>query len=282
MSSAGTLFVVATPLGNLEDITLRALRVLKEVDLIAAEDTRHSRKLLERFGIATRMTSYHDHVEQQKAGGLVDVLLSGRSLALISDAGTPCIADPGYRLVKAAVEAGVRVEVVPGPSSVTAALSISGLPTDRFVFEGFVPAKEAARQQRFTSLARETRTLVFLEAARRLEKTLAAMREAWGDRRIVVARELTKLHEDLWRGCISEVEAHVHEAYVGREIPGEITLVVSGADETMPERSPDDVAAEVERLRGLGMSLKDASREVARTWGVPAKEAYRLGLKGDG
>ncbi len=282
MSSAGTLFVVATPLGNLEDITLRALRVLKEVDLIAAEDTRHSRKLLERFGIATRMTSYHDHVEQQKAGGLVDVLLSGRSLALISDAGTPCIADPGYRLVKAAVEAGVRVEVVPGPSSVTAALSISGLPTDRFVFEGFVPAKETARQQRFASLARETRTLVFLEAARRLEKTLAAMREAWGDRRIVVARELTKLHEDLWRGGISEVEAHVREAYVGREIPGEITLVVSGADETMPERSPDDVAAEVERLRGLGMSLKDASREVARTWGVPAKEAYRLGLKGDG
>lgn len=278
MSTAGTLFVVATPLGNLEDITLRALRVLKEVDLIAAEDTRHSRKLLERFDIKTRMTSYHDHVEQQKAGGLVHYLETGKSVALISDAGTPCIADPGYRLVKAAVEAGVRVEVVPGPSSVTAALSVSGLPTDRFVFEGFVPVKEAARRQRFQDLASEPRTLVFLEAARRLAKTLPALREAMGDRRIVVARELTKLHEDLWRGRISEVEAHVCEAYVGREIPGEITLVVSGADDTVPERTPEEVAAEMRRLRASGMSLKEASRQVARTCGIPAKEAYRLGI----
>src|SRR5512134_918232 len=161
----GTLYVVATPLGNLEDITLRALRVLKEVDLIAAEDTRHSRKLLAHYGIGTPLTSYYDQIEREKAPQLIDELEKGKSIALISDAGTPCIADPGFRLVRAAVEAGITVEVIPGPSAVAAALSVSGLPTDRFAFEGFIPAKATARRHFFEALLSEERTLVLYEAA---------------------------------------------------------------------------------------------------------------------
>src|SRR5512139_4020840 len=192
---SGTLYVVATPLGNLEDITLRALRVLKAVDLIAAEDTRHTRKLLAHYGIRTPLTSYYDHIERRRAPQLVEAMRTGQTVALVSDAGTPGIADPGYHLVCAAIAAGVRVEPVPGPSAVIAALSAGGLPTDRFAFDGFVPSRAAARQKFFAALAREERTLVVYEAARRLPACLGAIRDSLGDRQIVIVREVTKIFE---------------------------------------------------------------------------------------
>jgi len=279
MAGTGKLFVVATPLGNLEDITLRALRILREVDLIAAEDTRHSRKLLEHFGIRARMTSYFDQVEERKAAPLVREMSGGLKVALISDAGTPCIADPGYRLVRAAVEAGVAVEVVPGPCAVTAALSISGLPTDRFAFEGFVPAREVARTKFFAALASETRTLVFYETARRLEKSLAALRMTMGDRKIVVCRELTKLFEEAWRGTVTEIEARV--ATLTKGVQGEIVLIVSGATESAPALTSAAITAEVARLRAEGLSLRDAARRLADEHGLPRNVVYKLGFDPD-
>lgn len=279
MSSRGKLYVVATPLGNLEDMTVRAIRILGEVDLVAAEDTRHSRKLLDHFGIHARLTSYYDQVEERRSGALVQQMLDGRTIALISDAGTPCIADPGYRLVRAAVQAGVSVEVIPGPSAVTAALSVSGLPTDRFAFEGFVPPRDVGRDKLFTSLAGETRTLVFYEAPHRLEKTLAALQNAMGDREIVVCRELTKLYEETWRGPVSEVRALV--AARTRGVQGELVLVVAGARETAPTLSEDEIRAEIARLRAEGSSLRDAARRIAEEHNLARNEVYRLGVESE-
>lgn len=279
MAGTGKLYVVATPLGNLEDMTMRAVRVLGEVDLIAAEDTRHSRKLLDHFGIRARLTSYYDQVEERRAGPLVREMLDGRTVALISDAGTPCIADPGYRLVRAAAEAGVPIEVIPGPCAVTAALSIAGLPTDRFTFEGFVPAREVAREKFFAALASETRTLVFYEAPHRLAKTLAALGAAMGERDIVVCRELTKLYEETWRGTVSEVEAQVAARTSG--VQGELVLIVSGATEEKPALTEDEIRDELSRLRGEGLSLKDAARRIAEEHGLARNDVYRLGVAAD-
>lgn len=277
----GRLYIVATPLGHLEDITLRALRVLREADLIAAEDTRHSRKLLERHGIEKRLISYHDHVEEKKAGELVRWILEGKSIALISDAGTPCIADPGFRLVRAAVEAGVQIEPVPGASSVIGALSVSGLPTDRFVFEGFVPPKEGARRKFFHGLANEPRTIVVFETARRLGKTLPVMLAELGDRQVVVAREMTKMHEEFLRGSIREVIAAIDARTAdSQRLPGEVTLVVAGAPKRQVTWTDTEIDAALARLREEGMSLKDASRRLADATGVSKKEIYSRGLKG--
>ena len=275
MVTKGRLYVVATPLGNLEDMTVRAVRVLGEVDVIAAEDTRHSRKLLDHFGIRARLTSYYDQVEERRAGPLVREMLDGRKVALISDAGTPCIADPGYRLVRAAAAAAVPVEVIPGPCAVTAALSVSGLPTDRFAFEGFVPAREAARAKFFAALAAETRTLVFYEAPHRLAKSLAALRAAFGEREIVVCRELTKLYEETWRGSVSEVEAQVAARTAG--VQGELVLVVAGATAEKPALTEDEIREELARLRGEGLSLRDAVRQMAAEHGLARNAVYRLG-----
>src|SRR5205823_7313506 len=198
--AAGTLYVVATPIGNLEDVTLRALRVLREVDLIAAEDTRRTRTLLERHGIARPLTSYYDAVERQRAPAIVARLEAGASVALVSDAGTPGLADPGYHLVRGALAAGVPVVPIPGPSALTALVSIAGLPADCFLFEGFLPTRTGARAARLAALAGEPRALVFLEAARRLAAFLAAAEAALGDREAVIARELTKRHEEVLRG----------------------------------------------------------------------------------
>jgi 16S rRNA (cytidine1402-2'-O)-methyltransferase len=279
MTTMGKLYVVATPLGNLEDMTMRAVRVLGEVDLVAAEDTRHSRKLLDHFGIRARLTSYYDQVEERRAGPLVREMLDGRKVALISDAGTPCIADPGYRLVRAAAEAGVPIEVIPGPCAVTAALSIAGLPTDRFTFEGFVPAREVAREKFFAALANETRTLVFYEAPHRLAKTLAALGAAMGEREIVVCRELTKLYEETWRGTVSAVEAQVAARTSG--VQGELVLIVSGATEEKPALTEDEIRDELGRLRGEGLSLKDAARRIAEEHGLARNDVYRLGVAAD-
>jgi 16S rRNA (cytidine1402-2'-O)-methyltransferase len=270
---AGILYVVATPLGNLEDITLRALRALKEVSLIAAEDTRHSRKLLAHYGISTPLTSYYDQVERRKAPALIEQLKQGKSVALISDAGTPGIADPGYHLVRAAIAEGLRVEAIPGPSAVAAALSVAGLPTDRFAFDGFVPAKAGPRRAFFTALAHETRTMVVYEAARRLEACLQDLQTVLGDRPVVVVRELTKMFEEIIRGAASEVAAQLR----GRTLQGEVTLLIAGGDAPAPQVT-EDLTVAIERLRGEGMSLKEIARALARERGLPRREVYQAGL----
>jgi 16S rRNA (cytidine1402-2'-O)-methyltransferase len=277
MVTPGTLYVVATPLGNLEDITLRALRVLKEVSLIAAEDTRHSRKLLAHYGIGTPLTSYYDQIEAHKAPHLIEELKRGKSLALISDAGTPCIADPGYRLVQAAIAAGVRVEAVPGPSAVAAALSVAGLPTDRFAFDGFVPARQGARRKFFEWLAHEPRTIVVYEAARRLAASLHDLQAVLGNRQIVIVRELTKLFEELLRGPVSEIVVRLNQRPAGQALRGEITMLIAGG--TAPAAAePEDVSAAIRRLRGEGLSLKDVARTLARERGLSRREVYQVGV----
>src|SRR5262245_4030420 len=202
---AGVLYIVPTPIGNLEDITLRALRVLKEVNLIAAEDTRHTQHLLKHFGINTALTSYHEHNEKEKADKLIERILNGANVALVCDAGTPAIADPGFRLVEAAIKARVTIVPLPGAVALIAALSASGLPTDRFVFLGFLPAKKSARAAKLSAVSHESATLVLYEAPHRLLEMLADLLQVLGDRQIAVARELSKVHEQFLRGTVSEV-----------------------------------------------------------------------------
>lgn len=278
MLSPGTLYVVATPLGNLEDVTLRALRVLKEVNLIAAEDTRHSRKLLLHYGISTPLTSYHDWSERQKAPRLVEELQRGKSVALISDAGTPGIADPGYHLVRAAIAAGVRIEAIPGPSAVAAALSVAGLPTDRFAFDGFVPARQHARRKFFTALAHEVRTVVVYEAARRLQTCLQDVHEVLGPRQVVVVRELTKMFEEILRGSANEITAELNQRLNGGTLHGEVTLLIAGGEGGAVAEVREDLGAAIERLRGEGRSLKDIARTLARDRGLTRREVYQAGL----
>jgi 16S rRNA (cytidine1402-2'-O)-methyltransferase len=221
------LYVVSTPIGNLADITLRALEALKQADLIAAEDTRHSRILLDHYDIKTQLTSYHDHNKEEKAPVLVERLRQGAVICLISDAGTPAISDPGYYLINRCIQFEVPVIPIPGPSAVLAALAASGLPTDAFVFDGFLPRKRQARQRRLEQLRDEPRTLVFFESPHRVHETLAAIAAALGDRRVVLARELTKKFEEITRGRASELVTRL-EHTPGR---GEYTLVVEGARE---------------------------------------------------
>jgi 16S rRNA (cytidine1402-2'-O)-methyltransferase len=222
---AGILYVVATPIGNLEDVSARALRVLREVDRIAAEDTRRTGKLLTHYGIEKPLTSYHDAAERRRAPELVEVLRSGITLALVSDAGTPLISDPGYRLVRGALDAGIPVIPIPGATAATALLSVCGFATDRFVFEGFLPQREGRRRRRLEALRAEPRTIVLYESPHHIERTLAEMESVLGDRPIVVGRELTKLFEEIVRGTISSVRATI----ASRPPRGEHTLVVAGA-----------------------------------------------------
>jgi len=280
MTTAGTLFVVATPLGNLEDITLRALRILREADLIAAEDTRHSRKLLRHYGITTPLTSYHDWSERQRAPRLVEELKRGKSIALISDAGTPGIADPGFHLVRAAIAAGLRIEAIPGPSAVAAALSIAGLPTDGFVFAGFVPARQNARRSFLTGLVHERRTTVLYEAARRLLACLRDVREVLGQRPVVMVRELTKVFEEVLRGTADELVADLRQRLGERPLQGEVTLLIGGGEGSAESAvaEAEDVVAAIQRLRGEGMSLKEVARTLARERGLSRREVYQTGL----
>jgi 16S rRNA (cytidine1402-2'-O)-methyltransferase len=277
MSTAGTLYVVATPLGNLEDITVRALRVLKEVHLIAAEDTRHSRKLLAHYGISTPLTSYYDWIERHKAAQLVEELKRGKSVALISDAGTPGIADPGFHLIREAITAGLRIEAVPGPSAVAAALSVAGLPTDRFVFEGFVPARRSARRRFFAALAQEPRTVVVYEAARRLVPSLQDLHEVLGPRQVVVVRELTKMFEEILRGRVDELLRQLEQRLGDQSLQGEVTLLLAGGEAT-PQVAVEDITAAIERLRGEGLSLKEIARTLARERGLSRRDVYQAGL----
>ncbi len=273
---AGTLYIVATPIGNLEDITLRALRILKEVDLIAAEDTRHTRHLLSHYGITTPITSYHDHNERTKAQALVERLGRGERVALVSDAGTPAISDPGYRLVVAAVAAGIPVTPIPGPSAVAAVLSASGLPSDRFVFEGFLPGAKQERRKRLLALRDEPRTLVFYEAPHRLTECLRDILGTLGAREMVLAREVTKLYEEFRRGSVNELLAGLDVD----ALRGEITLLVKGfsGDVTITEHR---LKEQIRRLKSEGMHVKAIAEVLGERYGYPKKAIYRLTLELD-
>jgi len=272
---AGVLYVVATPIGNLEDITFRALRILKEVDLIAAEDTRHTKKLLTHYDISTPLTSYHDHIETVKAPALITQLQAGKNIALVSDAGTPGIADPGYRLVKGAVDAGISVVPLPGPSAVLALLSIGGLPTDRFVFEGFLPAKASQRRKTLQRLTQEERTIFFLESPHRLLDTLLDIENILGGRAIVIGRELTKMHEEVLRGSVNEVRTLLQS----RDIKGEVAILVSGATEQPQAMEETALVEDIRALRAQGLMLKDIAHIISERRGVPKREVYALGVQ---
>jgi 16S rRNA (cytidine1402-2'-O)-methyltransferase len=222
------LYLVATPIGHLEDISARALKVLREADLVAAEDTRHTRRLLQHFGIPARVVSLHEHNERARATSLVERVREGRNVALVTDAGSPGIADPGFPLVRAAVAAGVRVESVPGPSAVIAALQVSGLPTDAFTFAGFLPPRAAARRRRLEELSERRETVVVFESPHRIEATLADLEAVWGERPIALARELTKVHEQVLRGSAREVRAALRAEWRR----GEMVLVLGGRTRT--------------------------------------------------
>jgi 16S rRNA (cytidine1402-2'-O)-methyltransferase len=270
MNSA-RLYVVATPIGNLEDITLRALAVLAEVDVIAAEDTRHTRVLMSRHGLDKPLLSLQEHNEEQIAPKLVERLQRGDSVALVSDAGTPLVSDPGYRLVQLAIGAGVEVVTVPGASSVTAALSISGLATDRFTFEGFLPARQAARQKRLASLGNESRTMVFFESSHRIQDSLADIAAVFGEgRRIAVCREMTKKFETVLRGTVEEVIDRIQGD--ANQVKGEFVLVVSGSEADQDEK----FAAALGLARALQEHLpaSQAARVAAKLHDVPRRNLY--------
>jgi len=268
----GTLYVVSTPIGNLEDVTLRALRVLKQADLIAAEDTRHTARLLHRYEIGTATTSFHEHNERQKLPALVARLKGGASIALVSDAGTPGIRDPGYRLVRAAIDEQIPVEVVPGPSAVLTALVASGLPMDTFTFLGFPPAKAKARAEWLARMAGEPRTVVFFEAPHRIRETLEELARVAGDREVALARELTKVHEEVLRGTAASLLARLPEPR------GEITVLVAPpSPEAAPATVPTDEVisrAFAELTTTSGTGRRGAISALARRYGIPSKEVY--------
>lgn len=271
---AGTLYVIATPIGNLEDITLRALRILKEVDLIAAEDTRHTRILLGHYDIHTPLTSYHEHNEKNKTAVLVARLKQGASVALVSDAGTPLLSDPGYRLVREAIKAGIHMIPIPGVSALTAVLSVSGLPVDGFVFEGFLPAKKGERIERLKNLREESRTLVFYEVPHRIEESLQDLLDILGDREVVLGREVTKLYEEFIRGRLNEVIARGKR----EEWRGEITLVVKGT-EGMSGASDELLMDEIRKLRSGGFRIKEIAELLGKKSSYSKREIYRLALE---
>lgn len=267
--------MVATPLGNLEDITLRAVRVLKEVAVVACEDTRRTKHLLQAHGISTPTTSYYEHNEKWKGEKVLDLVRGGRSVALVSDAGTPGISDPGFRLVRDARAEGLAVVPVPGPSAVVAALSVSGLPTDRFLFVGFLPPRAGARARALDDLAGVRETLVLYESPLRVVSTLTDLLARFGDREVFLCREATKIHEEYVRGSTSAVLARL----AGRtEVKGEVVLVVSGAGEPAPA-SEQDVAATFAALVAAGRTRREAVKETARRHSLPARAVYAQVMK---
>jgi 16S rRNA (cytidine1402-2'-O)-methyltransferase len=273
----GTLYVVGTPIGNLEDITLRALRVLGEVDVIACEDTRHTRKLLSHYSISKPLVSYHEHNERERARELIEKLVGGSSVALVSDAGMPLISDPGYCIVSEAAHAGVAVVPIPGPSALIAALAASGLPTAEFVFAGFLPARGAARRRRLEDFLLTPSTLVFYEAPHRIKECLNDAREILGDREAALARELTKLHEEIMRGRLSELSAGIK----GREPRGEYVLLIGPklAEDTAENGVGQESRTILEDVDGLmeaeGIDQKTALKRIAKRRGLTRREAYR-------
>ena len=263
------LYLVGTPIGNLEDMTLRAIRILREVALVAAEDTRTARVLFSRYEIKTPLTSYHEQGSATKAPRLLR-RLAEHDIALITEAGMPGVSDPGYALVRAALEQGFRVEVVPGPSAVTAALAVSGLPSDQFIFLGFLPRSAGQRRRLLTSTVDEPRTLVALEAPHRIKASLEELASVFGERQLAVCRELTKLHEEVFRGTAQQAAEHFQQPR------GEFTLVIEGCSD-LPEPVPDaEVIVQLRKLRQAGLRAKQAVAQVTRETGNRRREVYRL------
>ncbi len=272
--TAATLYIIATPIGNLEDITYRAVRILGEVDLIAAEDTRHSLKLLNHFGISKPLTSYFDHNQQLKGERILNALRQGKSVALISDAGTPCISDPGYQLVRDAVAENINVVPVPGACAAIAALAASALPTDSFTFAGFPPSRQGKRRTFLSGMNALPGTLVLYEAPHRLLDTLSDIREVLGERQVIVARELTKIFEEFIRGSASEVIAAVSQVIVR----GEVVVLVAPGEAAPPENEPLEEV--LRRLMADGtLSIKDIAKQAAVISGVSRSEAYAEALR---
>ncbi|MBD2598437.1 16S rRNA (cytidine(1402)-2'-O)-methyltransferase [Nostoc spongiaeforme FACHB-130] len=270
-----TLYVVGTPIGNLEDITFRAVRILQMVDLIAAEDTRHTGKLLQHFQVKTPQISYHEHNRNSRIPEILEHLNHGKAIALVSDAGMPGISDPGYELIKACIDAGIKVVPIPGASAAITALSAAGLPTDKFAFEGFLPPKAQQRREYLETLQTESRTLIFYESPHRLTDTLQDLAVAFGDeRQIVLARELTKLYEEFWRGTIADAIAH----YQQREPQGEYTLLVAGTPATQLLLNETQLKAELQQLISQGISRSQASRQLAKFTSLSRREVYQLAL----
>lgn len=271
----GTLYIVSTPIGNLEDITLRALRILKEVDVIAAEDTRHSLKLLSHYGISKPMISYWGEREKVKSEEILERLHSGQSVALISDAGTPGISDPGAVLIKKAIVENIQVVSIPGPSALIAALSLSGLPTEEFTFIGFLPPKKSQRQKVLKDLSLEPRTLIFYEAPHRILETLTDMEKIFIERRAALAKEITKIHEEVLRGSLSEILSKLEKT----TIAGEYVIAVEGRTEGK-KLTTDDILSEISSLMKKGLGRKEAVKKIAEAYGVSKKELYDKSLLG--
>lgn len=277
----GKLYIVATPIGNLSDITLRALDTLRRADLIAAEDTRHTRKLLSRYDIHKPLVSYHENNARQRGAELVEKIAAGSIVAVVTDAGTPGISDPGALLVESALEKGIEPIPIPGPSAVISALVISGLPTHPFCFLGFPPPRGSQRRLFFTENAVAAMTVVMYESPRRLAKTLKDILDSWGDRRIAVARELTKIHEEVFRGRVSEALIHFEG-----EVRGEVTLVVEGAagegaptGKADPASSPEEWKEELGKLIAGGISSKEAASMIAAKFNIPRRTAYTAAIE---
>jgi 16S rRNA (cytidine1402-2'-O)-methyltransferase len=272
---SGSLYIVSTPIGNLEDITLRALRVLKEVDLIAAEDTRRTRQLLSHYGIHKPLMSYHEHNRRRREDSLLEELRGGKSIALVTDAGTPGISDPGEPLVRRAVQESIPLVPIPGPSALVAALSVSGLPTESFLFYGFLPSKATGRQKLLLSLKDRPETLIFYESPKRLRSFLEDAFRILGERQVMVAREMTKVYEEVYRGMVLEVSKELGD----EEIKGEVTIVMEGC--TLPARVARQAIEEALELyyREMGLSMKEAIDRVAEELGVSKKDVYRESLQ---
>lgn len=267
----GTLYLVATPIGNLSDISFRALETLKNVDLIACEDTRHSQKLLNHYGIAKKLISYHEHNERDRAAEIIETLRKGENVAVVSDAGTPAINDPGYLLVQKAIESGVGVVSIPGPVAYVNAVIISGVPTDSIFFGGFLPSKKSERRKRLDEVKGIPTTLAFYESPHRISRSLIDCLEILGDRRAAVARELTKLHEEVRRGTLKELADHFSDA----NIRGEFVLVIDRAGENAAVTDVDTLADRVRELETSGLDRKSALKAAAKEFGISRSEAYR-------
>lgn len=270
MSAKGTLYLVGTPIGNLGDITLRALDTLKKVDLIAAEDTRQTQKLLNHYEINQSITSYFEHNKKEKGAVLLQELLQGKSVALVTDAGMPGISDPGTDLVKACISEDIPVTVIPGPSAILTGLVASGLDTDGFVFAGFFPRSAKEKKALLQELACEQRTVIFYESPHRLASTLADLEAAWGDRLCCVARELTKMFEEYKRGHLSEVRAY----FESKTVKGEITLIVAGYRKEDSAFSWEEIESKAAALLQEGLSKKEAAKTIAQAYGVSSRELY--------
>ena len=268
MENYGVLYLCPTPIGNLEDITLRVLKTLKEVDIIAAEDTRQTLKLLNHFDIKKPLTSYHEHNKRTKGVKLIEELKKGKSIALVTDAGTPAISDPGEDLVKLCIEEDIKVVSLPGPTAAITALVASGLNTSSFVFEGFLPTKNKEREERLNRISKEERTVILYEAPHRLKETLYELKSYVAERKIVIARELTKIHEEFIRGTIDEVLTKL-----GDEIKGEIVLIIEGAQKQQVEEKPEKL---IQKYLEKGIDKKEAIKKVAKELGIPKSQVYKL------